>query len=148
MELPDGIPTEIRALCQEGDALVGLGEFAEAKQRYLEALRLLPGDHRAWAAATWIYVAIGDVHFRLGVHDRAYKCFHNAVQCPDGLGNPYVHLRLGQTAFELGDHDRAADELIRAFMGGGPEIFEEDDPKYLGFLRTRADLNRPGAVTS
>jgi hypothetical protein len=41
---------------------------------------------------------------------------------------------------ELGDHDRAADELMRAYMGGGPDIFDEDDPKYLAFLRTRADL--------
>lgn len=81
------------------------------------------------------------MRFRLGVYDRAFKCFHNAVQCPDGLGNPYIHLRLGQTAFELGDHSRAADELIRAYMGGGPDIFEEDDAKYLAFLGARADLN-------
>ncbi|MGW1102438.1 tetratricopeptide repeat protein [Streptomyces sp. NPDC002540] len=148
MQLPDEVHAEIRDLCQEGDALAGMGELVEAKRRYIEALRLLPGDHRGWAAATWIYVAIGDLHFRLGVYDRAYKCFHNAVQCPDGLGNPYIHLRLGQTTFELGDHDHAADELIRAYMGGGPEIFEEDDPKYLRFLKTRGDLNRPSAEGS
>ncbi|MFJ8473288.1 hypothetical protein [Kitasatospora sp. NPDC094011] len=64
------------------------------------------------------------------------------MKCPDGLGNPYVHLRLGQTTFELGDHDRAADELIRAHLGGGPELFREDDPTYRGFLRSRADLDR------
>ncbi|MEV7597129.1 tetratricopeptide repeat protein [Kitasatospora sp. NPDC089797] len=140
-QLPDEVHAEITELCQEGDALAELGDLTEAKQRYVEALRLLPGDPRGWAASTWIYVAIGDVHFRLGVHDRASRCFQNAVQCPGGLGNPYVHLRLGQTAFELGDHDRAADELIRAHMGGGPELFDEDDPRYLAFLRTRADLD-------
>ncbi|MFI9323777.1 tetratricopeptide repeat protein [Kitasatospora aureofaciens] len=148
MQLPDEVHAEITDLCQEGDALAGMGELDEAKLRYIEALRLLPGDPRGWAASTWIYVAIGDVHFRCGVHDKAYKCFHNAVQCPDGLGNPYIHLRLGQTTFELGDHDRAADELIRAYMGGGPEIFEEDDPKYLEFLRARADLNHSGRAGS
>ncbi|WP_220213464.1 hypothetical protein [Streptomyces shenzhenensis] len=42
---------------------------------------------------------------------------------------------------ELGDHDRAANELMRAYMGGAPDIFDEDDPKYLAFLRTRADLD-------
>ncbi|MFE3880838.1 tetratricopeptide repeat protein [Kitasatospora sp. NPDC059146] len=144
MELPEEVHGEIGRLCREGDALLGAAELVEAKQRYVEALRLLPGDHRQWAAATWIYGAIGDVHFRLGVHDRAHKCFRNAVQCPGGLGNPYVHLRLGQTAFELGDHDRAADELIRAYMGAGAEVFEGEDPAYLGFLRTRAELDRPG----
>lgn len=33
-------------------------------------------------------------------------------------------------------------------MGGGSEIFEEDDPKYLRFLQTRADVNHSGAGTS
>ncbi|MEU1287757.1 hypothetical protein [Kitasatospora sp. NPDC005856] len=49
---------------------------------------------------------------------------------------------MGRITFELGDHDRAADELIKAYMGGGPETLEEEDPEYLVFLGTRADLNR------
>lgn len=61
MQLPDGVHAEISELCQEGDALAGMGQFTEAGQRYVEALRLLPGDPRAWAASTWIYVALGDV---------------------------------------------------------------------------------------
>lgn len=141
MQLPDDVLTEITELCRRGDDLAGSGRLDEAKTLYVDALRLIPGDPRDWAASTWIYVAIGDVHFQQRVFDRAYKCFHNAVLCPDGLGNPYVHLRLGQTAFELGRHHRAADELMRAFMGGGPGVFDEDDPKYLAFLRTRADLD-------
>jgi hypothetical protein len=35
----------------------------------------------------------------------------------------------------LGDEYRASNELARAYMGGGPEIFENEDPKYLTFLR-------------
>ena len=31
----------------------------------------------------------------------------------------------------------AADELARAYMGAGTEIFENDDPKYLEFLKTK-----------
>ncbi|MFI2202454.1 hypothetical protein ACH47Z_17070 [Streptomyces sp. NPDC020192] len=80
--------------------------------RYVKALRLLPGDPRGWAASTWIYVALGDVHVRRGV--------------------------------ELGDHDRAADELMRAYRGGEPDVFAEDAPTYLAFLRTRADLDHGG----
>jgi tetratricopeptide (TPR) repeat protein len=144
VELPDDVYAEVKELCQEGDILAATGETAEARKRYVAALRLLPRDPRTWAASTWIYVAIGDTHLRCGDVDRAYKCFHNAVQCPDGLGNPYIHLRLGQTAFERGEHDRAADELMRAYLGGGPGIFAEDDPKYLAFLRTRADLRPDG----
>ncbi|MER6504743.1 tetratricopeptide repeat protein [Streptomyces sp. NPDC001455] len=140
MPLPDHLSAEIDGLCRRGDTLAEAGRLDEAKALYVEALRLLPDDPSDWAASTWIYVAIGDVHFRQGVFDRAYRCFHNAVRCPGGLGNPFIHLRLGQNALELGDHDRAADELMRAYMGGAPDIFDEDDPKYLAFLRTRADL--------
>ena len=66
------------------------------------------------------------------------------MHCPDAIGNPFIHLRLGQCQFELGNPDRSADELMRAYMGGGPEIFGNDDPKYLEFLSTRAtDIQLP-----
>ena len=130
----------IAALCKEGDALASAGRPDDAKQKYIAALKLLPGEPGQWEAATWIFVALGDVHF-LALHfDKAFKCFYNAVQCPKGLGNAYIHLRLGQICFEQRLFDRAADELTRAYMGGGIDIFMEDDPKYLAFLETRISL--------
>lgn len=62
------------------------------------------------------------------------------MHCPGAIGNPFVHLRLGQAQFELGDMTRAADELARAYMGAGDEIFEEQDPKYLAFLKTKIQV--------
>ncbi|MEU8515245.1 hypothetical protein AB0C76_27265 [Kitasatospora sp. NPDC048722] len=41
---------------------------------------------------------------------------------------------------EIGDLYREDDALAdQGLHGGGPEIFAEDDPEYLAFLRTRAD---------
>jgi len=57
------------------------------------------------------------------------------MHCPRAIGNPFIHLRLGQVQFELGNLERARDELARAYMGRGPEIFDQDDPKYLAFIR-------------
>lgn len=131
---------QITELCKEGDALASAGSPDDAVQKYIAALKLLPGDPRQYEAATWIYVALGDVHFRSQHFDKAFKCFYNAVQCPKGLGNPFIHLRLGQLCFQLDNLDRAADELTRAYMGGGLNIFMEDDPKYLAFLETRISL--------
>jgi hypothetical protein len=37
--------------------------------------------------------------------------------------------------------DRAADELTRAYMGGDEEIFDNEDPKYFQFLKTRIKLS-------
>ena len=130
----------IAALCREGDTLASAGRADDAKQKYIAALKLLPGEPWQWEAATWMYVALGDVHFHARDFDKAFKCFHNAVRCPKGLGNPYIHLRLGQIHVEQGRLDRAADELTRAYMGGGIDIFMEDDPKYLAFLETRIAL--------
>ncbi|MET3395810.1 tetratricopeptide (TPR) repeat protein [Variovorax sp. 1140] len=139
-QLPDDVFKELTLLCKEGDALVATSDFEAARGRFVAALRLLPEDHRQWEAATWIYVAIGDTHFRTKNFDKALKCFLNAVQCPQGLGNPYIHLRLGQIYFEQEYFDKAADELTRAYMGAGLKIFMEDDPKYLEFLETRIEI--------
>ncbi len=61
-----------------------------------------------------------------------------ATTCPDAIGNPFLHLRLGQCQFELADLDKASDELIRAYMGAGKDIFSQDDAKYFKFLTTQA----------
>nr|EKW2372831.1 tetratricopeptide repeat protein [Acinetobacter baumannii] len=124
-------------LCKRGDELVKHGNVEDAKKNYINSLKLLPSDHREWEAVTWIYVAMGDMYFHLKDYEQAFKCFYNAVQCPQGLGNPYIHLRLGQLYYEEGYFDDSADELTRAYMGGGLGIFLEDDPKYLDFLETK-----------
>ncbi len=139
-KLSDDIHAEVTSLCKLGDDLAKVGNFESAKQKYVDALKLLPENHREWEAATWIYVAIGDVHFRMNNYEKAFKCFFNAVQCPKGLGNPFIHLRLGQLYFEQGNFDKAADDLTRAYMGAGMNIFMEDDPKYLEFLETKIEI--------
>ena len=69
----------------------------------------------------------------------------DAVMCPKGLGNPFIHLRLGQCQFERGNLERAADELMRAYMWSGADIFAKEDPGYLLFLGTVVDLSPPDA---
>jgi len=140
VQLSDSTHAEITALCKQGDDLARAGHLEEGKNKYVTALRLLPENHREWEAATWIYAAIGDVHFQMKNYDKAFKCFFNAVQCPKGLGNPYIHLRLGQLYYEQERLDKAADELTRAYMGAGIAIFMEDDPKYLEFLETKIEI--------
>jgi tetratricopeptide (TPR) repeat protein len=140
MELEESIHAQIEILCQQGDDLAAAGNFDSARDRYKSALQLLPGDHRQWEAATWIYVAIGDVHFRTSDYEKCSKCFFNVIQCANGLGNPFIHLRLGQCYYEAGNLDKSADELTRAYMGAGLDIFMEDNPKYLAFLETRIEI--------
>lgn len=135
--LDDSIYKKIVALSRYGDKLANSRRYDEAIEKYKEALRYLPKPYEKWDAATWIYVAIGDARFKQKHFQKALNCFSNAIHCPTGLGNPFIHLRLGQCEFELNNKDRAAEELARAYMGAGEEIFLEDDIKYLSFIKSR-----------
>jgi tetratricopeptide (TPR) repeat protein len=136
-ELPGAVHGRIQALCAKGDNLAKKGEYPAALEQYWAAWGLLPEPQTNWAAATWILAAIGDANFLGGDFTAGRDNLSMAMHCPDAIGNPFLHLRLGQCQFELGNLDRAADELARAYMGAGKDIFQGADPKYLAFLKTR-----------
>ncbi|MCE2597410.1 hypothetical protein K6Y31_21815 [Motilimonas cestriensis] len=116
--LDPGIHKKIAVLSKEGNELSSDHHYSEARAKYIEAIKLLPDHFSNWEAATWLLVAIGDTHFFSDNFEKMMKSFTNAVQCPAGLGNAYIHLRLGQAYFELNELDKSADELTRAYMGG------------------------------
>jgi tetratricopeptide (TPR) repeat protein len=137
-ELTDEVHAEIQKLCADGDKHAESQQFAEALKAYWSAWDLIPEPKTEWDAATWVLAAIGDANFLGQDYVAGRDNLSNAMSCPRGLGNPFIHLRLGQCQLELGELDRAADELMRAYMGAGAEIFKDQDPKYIKFLQTRA----------
>jgi tetratricopeptide (TPR) repeat protein len=136
----DGMPKAVHAkivrLCKEADDLVESGQEPEAQAKYTEAWDIVPEPKENWEASTWILSSAGEMHHRNKRTEKALNCFLRAVQCPTGLGNPYVHLRIGQCLYEVGDMAGAGDNLTRAYMGAGEEIFAKEDPKYLEYLKT------------
>jgi tetratricopeptide (TPR) repeat protein len=143
-KLSDELHEEIKRLCASGDDLVEAGHYPDALEKYWAAWDLLPEPKTHWDAALWILVSVGEANFFGGDFEAGRDNLSQAMHCPDALGNPFIHLRLGQCQFELNNLDRAADELMRAYMGDGPEIFEGQDDKYIQFLKTRAkDIKAP-----
>jgi tetratricopeptide (TPR) repeat protein len=136
-QLDNNVHQRIQALCEEGDTLAADEEYAAALEKYWAAWDLLPEPRTDWEAATWILGAIGDANLLGADFTAGRDNLSMAMRCPDAIGNPFLHLRLGQCEFELGNLDRAADELARAYMVEGDEIFEDEDPKYFAFLKTR-----------
>jgi tetratricopeptide (TPR) repeat protein len=134
-ELDDELYDLILKLSEEGNVLYYRDEHEGALKKYKEALALVPEPQEDWEAALWCLVAIGDCLFLLGRFQEAHHYLTRSMHCPDALGNPFIHLRLGQVQYELGNVERAKDELGRAYMGGGPEQFSDEDPKYYAFLR-------------
>lgn len=135
--LPPDVLRQIEELCNEGSILAESGEHPEAWQKYVTALNLVPEPEFAWPVTTRILSSMGELRFRKPDFPGALQVFLDAVRCPEGLGDVLIHLRIGQCYYELGDEARAADNLTRAYMGGGREAFKGEDPKYFAFLERR-----------
>jgi hypothetical protein len=139
MALPDFVHDQIKRLCAIGDGHAERRAYPDALASYWAAWDLLPEPKTKWEAATWILVAIGDANFLGGDYVAGRDNLSNAMRCPGAIGNAFIHFRLGQCQFEVSNHERAADELMRAYMGAGREIFDQHDPKYFQFLQSRAE---------
>jgi len=131
---------KIKEYCRSGDVLAEQGNYEEAIAQYNSAWRSVPEPKSNWEASTWILAAIADACFLSGYKGSARDALQYAMTCPGGIGNPFLHLRLGQVYLDEGQEDSAADEVMRAYMGAGPEIFANESSHYLSFLKTRAKL--------
>ncbi len=130
---------EIDRLCAQGDAHADQDRFPDALALYWQAWDLLPEPKIDCDAATWILAAVGDANFLGRDYEAGIDNLSTVMHCPGGIGIPFLHMRLGQCQLELGDHARAIDELTRAYMGGGADLFDDEDPKYLDYV----EANRP-----
>jgi tetratricopeptide (TPR) repeat protein len=143
-QLDDETHARIASICDRGNALAEAGDLSTALSAFEEALGMVPKPIYEWEAATWILSAVSDVLFQQGRYNEARDTLKEAMRCPGAIGNPFIHLRLGQAHFELKEYTRAKNELARAYMGGGDEIFECEVPKYKNYikeiLRPREDI--------
>ena len=133
-KLSDDIHQSIQRLCAEGDKYANDKHYREAIECFEQAIALLPQPLHNWEAATWVYAAIGDTRFLAGDYERARQALTQVMVCPKARTNPFLWLRRGQVYFELGDMQQAQDSLASAFMLGGQELFEGEDPKYAAFI--------------
>jgi tetratricopeptide (TPR) repeat protein len=129
-ELDDKTYESVKTLSEQADALVENDELETAIATYEQALGLIPEPKTNWEASTWLYASIGDTYFFLEDFEKAASNMYNALNCPDGHTNAFIYLRLGESQLELGERKKARENLLRAYMLEGAEIFEEEDPKY------------------
>ncbi len=134
-ELDDRVYEVIVSYCEKGNVFFEQGDYQEAFDEYMKAFEWIPQPIKKWEASTWILVALGDCAFLLGNYKTAHQFLSMSMHCPDALGTPFIHLRLGQVQLELGNKERAKDELMRAYMGEGEEIFEGEEIKYFNFIK-------------
>lgn len=129
-ELSDADFDQIEKLIEEGNAFYENGELKKALIKYESALDIIPAPKTDWEASTWLYTSIGDVFFSGDNLEAAKDNYYNALNCPDGVGNAYIHLSLGQTQFELEENEKSKESLLKAYMLEGNEIFKDEASKY------------------
>ena len=133
-KLPVETFAEIKRLSSEGQKRLADGDPDAAFEAFYKALDLLPTPHTVWNASGWLLVAMGSTAIRAGEFEDALEPLRDAMQCPGTVGNPWVHLLFGQVRFELGETAAAADDLCRAYTGGGRAIFDGLHPKYFALV--------------
>lgn len=133
-ELDDDLYDRITALSEEGNEYADEEKYQEALLKFSEALDLVPSPKIDWEASLWLYASIGDMYFSLEEYQKASDSFFDALNCPDGQINAFVHLRLGESLYEVGLKDKAREHLLQAYMLEGEEIFSEQEPKYFQLI--------------
>ncbi|MET4084212.1 tetratricopeptide (TPR) repeat protein [Pedobacter sp. UYP30] len=133
----------IEKLSEEGNVFVDNDNFDAAILKFEAALKIVPAPKNSYEASLWLYASLGDMYFFKQEYTLAKENFYNALNCPDGQVTGFVHLRLGQVLFNLEEKHKALDELLRAYMLEGKEIFENEDGQYLKYLKSNVE-NIPG----
>ena len=131
----------IEQLSEEGNALAEKNDFDVAIEKFQQALAIVPTPKNEQEASLWLYAAIGDMYFMKDDYENSAENFYNALNCPDGQVNGFVHLRLGEDLFELEQKDKSLDHLLRAYMLEGKEIFDGENKKYFEFLSEKVELD-------
>lgn len=142
VEMDAATQERIIAFYQEGDKHFQEGRIGSALGNYADAWSLIPDPKERWPLSTSVISAIADCWFLAGEYAEVLRALEFGMNCPDAVGNPFLHLRLGQALLEQGEEDRAEEELMRAYEAHGEKIFEHQAPKYLDFLASRGRVKR------
>ena len=145
MELPTDIYEQIEVLSEKGNNLIDEGNDSGAEAAWRQALALLPEPKTDWDAYTWLCASIGEACYFQGNYAAATQVLFDALNGPGAQENPFVHYMLGKALWQQGEaEDRAIDELLRAYMLDGVDIFDSDEgegPEMLQLLQDQGLVN-------
>jgi tetratricopeptide (TPR) repeat protein len=137
-DLPDAVYAAIELLSAEGNEYADEGDYEQALARFQAAWQLVPEPRVNWQAGLWLLASIGDMEFQLGRFVEGRDALMTAMKFyGEAPGNPFLRLRLGQCMFELGEEREAANWLAGAFISEGMQLFGDEDPKYMIFIKSQ-----------
>lgn len=135
MELEGEICSKLEELCDKADKYIQICEFDKAIAKYEEALDLFPKDIEEYRESTMVYTAMGDACFLACEYKEAKKYFYNALDCPNGIANPYILFRLGECLYECNEREKAKEYFIKTYMLDGINLFNISHDKYFDTIK-------------
>ncbi|MFV0304912.1 MAG: tetratricopeptide repeat protein [Moheibacter sp.] len=135
LELDDQIYSEILSISEVGENFMEEDDYDAAIFEFKKALSLVPSPKTDWEASTWLYSGIGDAYFFKKEYENSLNAFLDAYNCPEAIDNPFIYLRIGQNWEEMGNNDKAKDNLLRAYMLAGQDIFSDENPKFINLIK-------------
>ncbi len=133
-DLDDALSLKLNNLSEMGNLLMDNGSYDNAINSFSDALALLPLPTQQWEAGTWLYTAIGEAYYFKHDYENAKNNLYDALNCADSTDSAFTYLRLEQSLYELGDLACAKENLLKAYMLEGNEIFDDEEEKYFNLL--------------
>ena len=139
---PPPAVTPVPTLLKQADALMEQAKYVQADKLYGKAWNQTRNEKGIYQnnSAFWILMHALDLKVRQGNYQAGMdvaRLIGRAFSKEVFMGNPLFHLRVGQCQYETllaAKRRPARQELSRALIGGGIEMFDGEDPKYLAFL--------------
>lgn len=135
-ELDDKLYEKIEMFSEQGNEYADNEQYEDAILNFEQALALIPSPKTDWEASTWLFASIGDMYYSLGKYKEAVNNLFDALNCPEGYSNPFIHLRLGECLYEIKQYDKAKEYLLQAYMLEGADIFSEQNSKYFELIQS------------
>ncbi|HVJ18911.1 MAG TPA: hypothetical protein VM686_26000 [Polyangiaceae bacterium] len=131
-QLPADIEARVVELGERADEAEAKGDFVLCKNLLLEGFALLPEPKYEWAVGEVLLCGAADAALRAGDPAAALSMLKDGLEAPV-MNSPPVNLRIGRALFELGRKQESTQHFLFALLGGGSELFDDQDDKYHDF---------------
>ncbi len=125
----------IFAYTDQGDTATDKKDFSSAIEFYKKSWDAIPEPKRDWDLSHWVMSCIGGGYYEAGDYHHAIEYLEQALTCYRGDVDSEINFSLGQAYFDKGDVEKSTTYFQKAWDLSEGRAFEDEDPKYLSFLK-------------
>ncbi len=125
----------IDGFTDQGDEAFEKEDFDGYIRFYKKAWGAIPEPKEEWELANAVMGGIAEGYYLKGDYDIALEYFKKALTCYRGDVDSFINFRIGQIHYDKGDLGNSMSFLQKAWDLSEGRAFEDEDPKYLNFLK-------------